>query len=80
MTISGQVFKIMDSIITGVFLTAISYSTLIILLASYNKGHFKDLNDLVLIIIWIFIFAVGITAYFLLNKEITYINIVDSLW
>lgn len=74
--IAGQSLTIIDSIITGVFLTAISYSSLIFLLLVINNYDI-EIKEWILILIWSIFIIVGLSTYLLIFEEITLINFID---
>lgn len=77
LTILGQFLTIIDSIITGVFLTAISYFSLIVLLFLINNIEKLKIKEYVLYIIWGSFIVIGLFGYWIFTNEITILNIVD---
>lgn len=75
-TIIGQSLTIIDSLITGIFLTMTSYSILIILLLVINKTNLSIKNYL-LLIFWIVFTLSGMVGYLIFTGEVTMINIID---
>ncbi len=76
MTITGQLLTIIDSIITGIFLTAISYSSLIILLVIINNYKF-DIKEWMLYLIWSLFIIIGLSMYQIIYSDINIINVID---
>lgn len=76
LTIIGQSLTIVDSLITGVFLTAISYSCLIVLLVTVNNLTI-NIKEWILYMIWSAFVIFGLTSYAMINNEITSLNIID---
>lgn len=76
MTIVGQTLTIFDSLLTGVFLTAISYSSLITLLIILNNTKI-NIREWVLYLVWSLFILMGLSIYWSLFHNITLINFVD---
>ncbi len=77
-TITGQVLTIIDSLITGMFITSISYVIMIVLIILSLKKKITYSSYLLMIMITLMWFCFGFTFYYL-TSGISLIPIIDVI-